>query len=137
VLGHTDKKPNPTGPKVAQQGVQSKDRATRRATARMLEPENRSRPFARLGTRAKPVKDPVWQSMQSALAATKILKGIRIWKLVEECPEMRLVEQYGSVYALSRLSTESIRLVPGLGPVKRKKIREYLLSKNVPVKWEA
>lgn len=104
-----------------------------------MKPDRRKQPFARLG-RAK-VKPPQFileanfrQDMRRALSAIKLAK------LVPECPEMKYlvgVPGLRNVWQLSQAPTEWIKAIPGLGPARRRKVWEYLRSKNVPLRWEA
>jgi len=65
------------------------------------------------------------------------LRRIRTELLMQECPEMRFVSNiWPTVYLLREAETGDIHAVAGLGPVRRGKIRDYLASRNVIVKWQ-
>lgn len=110
-------------------------RAVRRAIQRYgKDPEAREQPHARLG-RAKLIRPAFLVEAEQRTAVRRYLSKVKISALVPECPEMKLVEHFGSVFVLASASTEMIKAVRGLGPTKRGKIRDYLISKNVPVNW--
>ena len=61
-------------------------------------------------------------------------------RLLVECPEAKWVVSVPgirNVWQLAQAPTDTIRSIPGLGPARRLKLRAYLISKNVPVAWEA
>lgn len=115
-------------------------RRTRRAMARGgKDPDRRKTPHARLG-RAK-ARTPIFiQDANYRNEVRKALSRIKTIKLVVDCPEAKYVAGVpglGNVWQLSQAPTAWIQSIPGLGPARRKKLRAYLVSKNVPVAWEA
>lgn len=102
-------------------------------------PDRASRPHARLGG-AKLVKSEVQRASEERLAVRKYLSGVKVIRLIVECPEIKWVVSVPgirNVWQLCQLPTESIRAITGLGPARRRNLRAYLISKNIPVAWEA
>lgn len=125
----------PSTGKVAR-NPKSDARYVRRAMARSgVDPDPRRQPHARLG-RAKAKTPQFILEAEQRTAVRRFLRKLKITSLTRECPEMKLVEHFGSVLALASASTEMMKQVRGLGPAKRKKIHDYLSSKNVPVNWK-
>jgi hypothetical protein len=120
--------------------TKNRTRRGRRALARRdARPDLVNRSHARLG-RAKPVKSKMQMEIEFRAAVREQLSGIKLSKVLRECAELRYVAGtpgLGNVWQLSRASTATIQGIPGLGAVRRQKIKAWLQSRNVPVSWEA
>lgn len=147
VLNRREAKGTPTqGPKAGEKGVRDsrRERGQGRTTRRAMErykgtPDRKTQPHARLG-RGKPVKSQAQLASEYRQVLRSQLSRIKITMLLAECPEVKFVcgvPGLRNVWQLSRATTEFIHAVPGLGPARRKKIKAYLQSKQVPVAWEA
>ena len=119
------------------------DRKNRRAIARADHaPTVAGRPHARLG-RAKlaaPIKGPKQLALEEMAATRAYLSKIPVTALASEFPDIKYVAGVPGirdVWQLAQARTETIHGIAGLGPVRRKKLRAYLTSKNVPVVWAA
>jgi hypothetical protein len=97
-------------------------------------PERAARSHARLG-RAKPVKSRAQVAIELHSAIRAELRHLKLSQLQGECPEIKFVLGLRTVWNLSQASTVTIHAIPGLGPARRKKVYDYLTSKNVPVSW--
>lgn len=117
-----------------------RDRAVRRAVKRSDSvPEVTGRAHARLG-RAKLSKGTEQIAIEQRAATRAYLSKVKITLLVSECPDVKFlagVPGIKTTWQLSQASTATIHAIPGLGPVRRKKIRAYLIGKRIPVIWEA
>lgn len=120
--------------------ARSQGRAIRRAMGRVGQsPDPHKSPHARLGRRKLTKSQPQLASEYRA-AIRGELSRIKLTKLLTECPELKFVAGVpglGNVWQLSQAPTARIHDIPGMGPARRKKIRAYLIGRNVPVVWEA
>ena len=97
-------------------------------------------PQGRIRSGAKLAKSKMQQEIEYRAVVRKMLWKIKLELLLPDVPDLRFViGQPGlrNVWQLCQAPTGTIHEIPGLGPARRKKIRAYLIGKDVPVAWEA
>jgi hypothetical protein len=98
-----------------------------------------ARPHARLGG-AKLVKSDTQRQLEERRVMRQYLSRVKTARLIVECPEAKYVASVpglGNVWQLSQTTRDVLLGIPGMGPARRRKLRAYLVSKQIPVAWEA